>query len=94
MSDPGWEERVELIRAYAKSANHRIEVEASQTCGCFCCLKLFEPVAIEAWIDEKRGGQTAICPHCGIDAVIGSGSDLDITPQLLRSLKSEHFDRK
>jgi hypothetical protein len=26
------------------------------------------------WIDEPQGGQTALCPLCGIDAVPGDAS--------------------
>jgi hypothetical protein len=31
-------------------------------------------------IDEPKGGQTAICPKCGIDSVVSS--DLPITDEI------------
>jgi hypothetical protein len=35
--------------------------------GCFYCIPVFDVEEIEEWID---GGQTALCPHCGIDSVL------------------------
>lgn len=40
-------------------------------CGCFYCEQLFSPREITEWIEEPNGGQTAICPKCGIDSVLG-----------------------
>ena len=35
--------------------------------------EIFEPVLIDEWVDENDAGvgQTALCPKCGIDSVIG-----------------------
>jgi hypothetical protein len=35
--------------------------------GCFYCVTVFDVQEIDEWID---GGQTALCPHCGIDSVL------------------------
>jgi hypothetical protein len=72
------------IRAHTHSSCHREEVLSSQTCGCFYCLAIFEPDEIKDWIDEENGvGQTALCPKCGIDSVIGSESGFPITQEFL-----------
>lgn len=86
------DERLRPFReAHAHSDHHRTEVEASEVCGCFYCLATFAPSRIEAWIDEGDGGETAICPVCGIDAVLGSASGLPITGDFLRAMRAHWF---
>ena len=76
------------MRAHARSSRHRAEVEASVTCGCFYCLATFPPSEVRDWWD---GGDTAVCPRCGIDAVIGSASGFAVTDELLRAMRSHWF---
>jgi hypothetical protein len=79
------------IAAHRYSRAHRRELEASIRCGCFHCLAIFAPDAISEWIDEPvEGGETAICPRCGVDAVIGSAS-VNFTPELLEAMRREWF---
>ena len=63
-----------LKEAHKKSSRHREEIRSSEICGCFYCLSIFNPSEIEDWTDddENKLGQTALCPKCGIDSVIGS----------------------
>jgi hypothetical protein len=78
----------DLITAYNHAVRHRVEVQRSETCGCFHCLSVFPPTAIKSWIDT---GQTAICPSCSMDAVIGSDSGFEPTEQLLEAMKERWF---
>jgi hypothetical protein len=58
---------------------NRDELLLSTRCGCFYCGAIFSPEEVEDWVDEEEGvGQTALCPRCGIDAVIGSYSGYPI----------------
>jgi hypothetical protein len=67
-------------------------VVASQRCGCFHCLAVFEPDEIEDWVDERSGDDvTALCPRCGVDSVIGSTSGYPITKEFLREMKLHWF---
>jgi len=81
------------IRAHRHSIRHRAEVEASESCGCFYCLTIFVPAGITAWIDKdfQGVGQTALCPHCGIDSVVGSESGYPITAEFLTTMKNHWF---
>lgn len=80
------------IQAHQFSIRHRSAILKSEVCGCFYCLKLFKSSEIKKWIDvEDTVGQTAVCPECGIDSVIGSGSGIEITPKLLREMKQYWF---
>jgi hypothetical protein len=82
----------DYIRAHRHSSRHRHEVLTSDRCGCFYCLSIFPPEKIEYWTDEWEGeGQTALCPYCDIDAVIGSESGYPITEAFLRRMNSRWF---
>jgi hypothetical protein len=76
------------VRAHARSIRHRAEILASRRCGCFYCLASFAADAIEAWVDA---GQTARCPRCGIDSVIGDASGFPIDETFLRRMRQHWF---
>lgn len=64
----------------------------SERCGCFYCGVIFEPSEIKNWVDEWEGvGQTALCPHCGIDSVIGAESGYPITEEFLTRMHAHWF---
>jgi hypothetical protein len=86
------------IQAHKHSSNHREEVMRSSICGCFYCLSIFIPSEILDWVDEStdetdigESGQTALCPRCGIDSVIGSESGFPISKDFLNSMKEYWF---
>ena len=64
-----------LRAAHRHSARHADEVTSSAACGCFYCLEIFAPDEIEEWITQEG---TALCPRCGIDAVIGDLSGFPV----------------
>lgn len=73
-----------LKKAHKKSSNHREEIEASSVCGCFYCKRFFTPGKIKEWVRDHR--PTALCPHCGIDAVIGNASGLPLCDVFLEKM--------
>jgi len=71
---------------------NREKILSSDRCGCFYCGEMFPPTEVEDWTDERGGvGQTALCPKCGIDAVIGSKSGYPITVEFLQLMKAYWF---
>jgi hypothetical protein len=82
-----------LKAAHKKSIFHRSEVMASKVCGCFCCGHIFSPSDIEQWTDKNDQdlGQTAFCPKCSIDSILGDLSGFPITPEFLLAMKSHWF---
>jgi hypothetical protein len=64
-----------LRAAHRHSSQHVDEVRSSPLCGCFYCLDIFVPDEVAEWIDEES---TALCPRCGVDAVIGEASGYPI----------------
>ncbi len=76
------------INAHKPSIRHRAELEASNICGCFYCLSNYPPSEITQWIDD---GQTALCPKCPVDSVIGSASGYPITREFLQRMHDHWF---
>lgn len=76
------------ILAHNNSSYHRKELFASDICGCFYCLKTFNSNEIKEWIDSN---DSALCPYCGIDAVIGSSSGYNIDKDFLKEMKDYWF---
>jgi hypothetical protein len=93
-----------LDKAHARCSRHRGELEASETCACFYCCETFAPSQISEWIEdhwkdgapmEPADNWTAICPHCGIDSVVGSASGLPVNdPTFLQAMHDYWFERK
>ena len=78
------------VLAHKHSSKHRSELERSAVCGCFYCFSIFNPAEIVEWIDD---GQTAICPKCPSDSIIGSASGYPITAEFLKRMHDYWFFR-
>ncbi len=79
----------DYIEAHKFSANHQKELSEDTKCGCFYCLKIFDPKEITDWLEDRSG--TAVCPYCGIDSVIGAYSGYPITTDFLRKMQEYWF---
>jgi len=79
-----------LTAAHDASSNHEHVVSRSEVCACFYCLKTFSPSEITEWVEEPSGSRTAVCPHCGIDSVLGSASGFSLTQEFLEAM-CEHW---
>ena len=101
MNDPIFKDSADLDKAwtidalkavYSHSIRNEESILKSDFCGCFHCISIF-PVAdvkSSAMMVEKDGFRTAICPICGIDAVLGDAS-VEITAELLESMNEYYF---
>lgn len=76
------------FEALKHSMRNRGEIERSKRCGCYSCTAVFDASEICEWVD---GGLTAICPHCGIDAVIGDASGITIDRRTLKMINKRYF---
>jgi hypothetical protein len=56
---------------------HRTALLASAEAAYLHCLNESSPGSITDWIDGDPVGDTALCPHCGIDAVVGFDGAVD-----------------
>ena len=84
-----------ILYAHEFSSYHREQLESSSKCGCFYCLRIFSPRELSQdkydWTDD---GQTALCPFCGIDSIIGDASGFEITKDFLKEMKKWWFDTR
>lgn len=86
--------KYDLELAHKYSSNHKQELKKDKLCGCFYCLAIFSPNEIKEWIVENTlaiKSETAICPYCGLDAVIGESSSFPITKSFLEMMHKKYF---
>ncbi|HTL33563.1 MAG TPA: hypothetical protein VL326_10575 [Kofleriaceae bacterium] len=81
-------ETARYTAALKHATDHRSELADSKRCGCFFCFRTFAATEIRTWIDKE---QTALCPLCGIDAVIGTASGFVLDDRFLRRLNLFRF---
>jgi hypothetical protein len=67
------------------SFHNRSEIKSAGECACYHCLETFPSAEVVKWADK---GQTAVCPRCGIDAVIPRRVAPD---RLLRDMRAYWF---
>lgn len=79
---------MDYIEAHQYCGNNKKQLLKDKKCGCFYCLSIFEPTKIERWIDNE---ETAICPYCGIDSVIGELSGFAVEENFLKKMQEYWF---
>lgn len=95
----------DLLAAQRHTTKNRAEIEASRVCGCFYCQQTFPPTEIVAWagMDMSRftnpdttpasPDETALCPRCGSESVIGDKSGYPIDPGFLMRMHEAWFQK-
>ena len=91
-----------LLLAHTHTTNNRSELEASRLCGCCSCLAIFPTEEIVAWsgLDitnfdnpDTASAETALCPHCGSEALIGDRAGFAINPDFLNRMNQAWFQK-
>ena len=81
----------EASRLHRHTRANRMELEESEVCGCIACERIYFPSEIAGWLEDGTGNETGLCPHCGVDAVVGSASGIPIMPGVLRRAHERWF---
>ena len=69
-----------LKKAHKSSFGNKADVMASEFCGCFYCKETYSATEVDEWNEENPpADETAFCPRCGMDSVIGSNSRYPVT---------------
>lgn len=63
-------------------------IEESESCGCYHCTQSFSKNEISQWTDN---GQTALCPHCGVDSVLGQTCGIELEKENLQFIHNYWF---
>jgi len=79
-----------VIRAHNHCHRNQEELLRSPLAGCFFCLAIYAPSRIKDWVDQGDN-PTALCPECGIDAVIGSESGYPLNVGFLSEMRAYWF---
>lgn len=79
----------DYIDAHKYSSNHKDKLTEDKVCGCFYCLNIFEANEIGEWCPDIT--DRAMCPYCGVDAVIGESSGYPITLEFLQGMNNYWF---
>ncbi|WP_459499218.1 cytoplasmic protein [Bacillus sp. C1] len=75
----------EAHRSYSRNRNY---LEKDTMCDCFYCLEIFNPSKINDWWDDD----TAVCPYCGTDSIIGEGAGFTLTKIFLTEMHQRWFE--
>ena len=89
--NPTW--TIDALKAvYSHSIRNEESILKSNLCGCFHCISILAATDVKSseMVVEKDSFKTAICPICGIDAVLGDAS-VEITAELLEEMNSHYF---
>lgn len=78
-----------LLKAFHSAQHNKKEIMAGNQCGCFSCKNIFPTYEIRHWIRDEIG-DTALCPYCFLEAVIGEKSGYPITTDFLTAM-NEHW---
>lgn len=76
-------------QAHKYCSNNKEELLKDQKCGCFYCLAIFYSKEIEEWVGINN--DTALCPYCGIDSIIGESSEYPMTEDFLKEMNLYWF---
>jgi hypothetical protein len=94
-----------LLAAYRHTMKNRAELASSSSCGCCACMEIFAPAEVVAWTGldmndfnnpqavDAATVETAVCPRCGNEALIGSSSGYEISPQFLSQMNQAWFQK-
>lgn len=76
------------IEAHKYCKGNKKQLSNDRICGCFYCLEIFPPKEIKTWLHYE---ETAICPYCCIDSVIGESTGYPITKEFLKKMNEHWF---
>ncbi len=78
----------DYIEAHKYCTRNKENLQKDTICGCFYCLEIFSPKEIEMWLNRE---DTALCPYCCVDSVIGESSGYPITKEFLKKMNEYWF---
>ncbi|MBQ8293293.1 MAG: hypothetical protein IJX78_05790 [Bacilli bacterium] len=82
------EQKLKLEKIHAYCTNNKELIGRSDKCYCFHCKKIIDSNEITRYLTEE---DTALCPYCGIDAVIPDCIDEEINEELINDMNNYWF---
>ena len=78
---------MDIPHAAQLAFKNKLAIKASNKVGCYHCKKIYEAKEVTQFTDK---GETAICPKCGIDAVLGDAA-VTLDEQVLQHMSGYWF---
>jgi hypothetical protein len=78
---------MDVIRAHTYCSRNKDILNQSERCGCFYCIKIFPISEVKIWTDDE---QTAVCPFCNMDAVLGDAA-VELSSEFLEQMQKRWF---
>lgn len=79
-----------LEELHERAHDNEIEILGSKTCSCFFCRQTYDARKVNDWVNGQNG-MTAICPECGMDAVIGDKGGEPLSKETLKALNLAYY---
>jgi hypothetical protein len=83
--------RKALSVIHKHSIKNKVEVLNSVKCACFHCFRIYESVAVDTFLQENDGQETALCPTCITDTIIGDASGFNLTDEMIDALANQYL---
>lgn len=80
----------EFEKIFAHTVGNDLEILHSEKCSCIFCRHTINARDVQDWISDDRG-VTAICPECGMDALVGDASGYHFDHETLKDLNLAFF---
>ncbi len=87
-----YEKEAQLKRLHTYSTHNRALIESADRCYCFNCKRILDSREITAYTDaDGDEGQTAVCPMCGVDAIIPDSIEEPLDETLIDEMNAYWF---
>ena len=73
------------------SFNNKFEILNSHKCACFHCFRIYDSADVDTFSKETDGQETALCPLCISNTIIGDASGFNLTDELIDTLAYEYL---
>ncbi len=68
-----------------RTHDNEVQILHSKTCSCLFCRQTYDARLVHDWVNDEQG-ISAICPECGMDAVVGDNNGEPMDKALLKEL--------
>ncbi len=83
-------EKNQYPEVFKHTANNEMDILKSKKCSCLFCRQTYDARKVNDWSNDDNG-VTALCPECGMDAVVGDASGFSFDHEDLKAINLAYF---
>ncbi|HBN00689.1 MAG TPA: hypothetical protein DD384_05680 [Firmicutes bacterium] len=76
---------------YKHTKDNELDILQSKKCACLSCMQTYNARKINEWTTDKNHHMNAVCPLCGVDAVVGDASGYVLNLTDIRELHEAYY---